>query len=76
MTDHEILRAMLQRAGIVFEDNVIEKDGPPYRADRRGDLQIIIRVDSSQPVYLGYSEFYSEMLFNPDGSLKAVGAWE
>lgn len=69
-TDREMLVAMFDRAGVVYQMNeerpdvitVSADEGPPYGRDE-GPNQ-------------GYAGFASSFHFSSEGALLAVGAWE
>jgi hypothetical protein len=69
-TDRDTLKAMLDRAGIVYK----EAPADP-RWDRVGPTKIIV-VEGEGPNNLGYSSFETSFFFNEDGALLAMGAWE
>jgi hypothetical protein len=66
MTDLENTKAMLDRAGVVYEEVSPGKDAAVELTARQGD----------GPANLGYVLFVSALGFNADGSLRWVGAWE
>jgi len=64
VTDLETLKTMLTRANIEFEEYEAYRD----KWDRDIDHSIIVER--------GYPYFYTVFSFNPDGSLKDMGAYE
>ncbi len=61
MTDREVLKAMFDRAGVVWSE---DEDGMTVSENDGGEANA------------GYSYFMAGFGFNEDGSLKYVGAWE
>lgn len=59
-TDRETLRAMLDRAGVIYTE-----DG----------LDLTVEAKAG-PANEGYMGFVAVFTFDGDGSLKSVGAWE
>lgn len=73
MTDKEILEEMLTRIGIRLEPpspSADPLDGWMIRALHQG------KPGEDQGPQVGYYNFFVEILFNEDGSLKSIGAWE
>lgn len=77
MTDLETITAMLGKAGIEYytsESDTTEyygeKPGPGRPRRKRKILTKNVVVEH------GYSGFSVQIVFNPDGSLREVGAWE
>ena len=72
----DALAEMLTRAGIPYG---VES---PLDDDRYGALNLPkgshswIVQSSKQPHEGGYFMFYTEIVFNPDGSLRAIWGWE
>lgn len=82
MTDVEVMRAMLTRAGVVFTEEVCERDDAIVISHRSklelelGGPLICVTQDYHKLRNVGYMGFQSTFYFRPDGSLQAVGAWE
>ena len=64
--DREVVRAMLTRAGVRFNE-AVAKDG---------DTLLTIDAQPGGEPRHGYTGFYAEFVFRPDGSLRTIGAWE
>ena len=70
MTDRETLLAMLDRAGIAYDDG----NGP---GDATG-ITITVPPRSYQagsPI-IGYTGFMTTVHFDADGALRQIGVWE
>ncbi len=65
MTDLELLKAMFDRAGVLYTH--------PYCGN--ADTLNVAENASSQ-ANKGYFGFVTDFIFNEDGSLKSVGAYE
>lgn len=64
MTDFEIIKEMFTKAGIVYTATL-------------GDHQFIIKTEEGTSINnMGYPGFATEIYFNTNGSLDAIGAWE
>lgn len=91
LTDLDVLRAMLNRAGVVFtEERRTHDPAHPYLPDVPGG--ITLEVEEGREVYAGdddgvaigpprprnygYSGFSAEFYFDEHGALFGVGAWE
>jgi hypothetical protein len=68
MTDLETLRAMLDRAGVVYTE---EEKSQTAGADRE-----LVVAEGDGPHNLGYGYFKSVFGFTAAGTLTWVGAWE
>ena len=66
MSDLDILHTMLTRAGVVF---TVDRDG------KQGST-LVTAVAKEGPRNLGYSGFFVEWWFDPQGVLQSVGVWE
>lgn len=86
MSDLDVFKAMLDRAGIPYThekvENVAETGHSP--ALPAGSQMVTVAANWSydndggaeQPLPGGYSGFFTEIIFGPDGALLAVWAWE
>lgn len=68
MSDLETLKEMLDRAEVIYT----EQDWP---LSDKLVKEIIINARTGSK-NLGYSDFYSEFVFNEAGKLDHVGVWE
>lgn len=69
MNDREILRAMFDRAGVVYDD----EDEGELTVERLGGRKARWTAETTN---LGYSGFFTVFTFNAEGALVSVGAWE
>lgn len=91
VTDLDVLRAMLTRAGVVFiEEPRTHDPAHPYLADvpagttleveegcdRYAGADDGVAVRPPRPRNYGYSGFSAEFYFDAQGALCGVGAWE
>ena len=90
MTDLDVLRAMLTRAGVIFtEERRTADPAHPYLADVPAGTTLEIEEGRSEggdddgaasaparPRNYGYSGFAAEFYFDEHGALFGVGAWE
>lgn len=81
MTDLESIRTMLDKAGLEYTQSVsAQTNENAYGLDMAGDILVTMggedRAGRWDVSTHGYSGFYAEFVFHPDGRLKAVGAWE
>jgi hypothetical protein len=91
VTDLDVLRAMLGRAGVIFtEERRTPDPAHPYLADvpagttleveEGRDLDAeddhAVAAGPPRPRNYGYSGFSAEFYFDEDGALVGVGAWE
>ena len=63
MTDRQHIETILNHAGIIYKTPTDDPDS-------------IIVEQGKGPANLGYTGFATVFEFNPDGSLKTIGAWE
>lgn len=73
MTDLELTREMFRRAGVVFTDWTCGESPDPGLQPGETVLNCEAKMG---PANEGYHGFVASLTFNPDGSLKSVGAWE
>lgn len=66
-SDLEVLKAMFNRAGIVFEE------GLPTGEE---DTTTLTTVADASPMNKGYIGFETVMTFTKEGALLDIGAWE
>jgi hypothetical protein len=81
MSDLDQLRAMLDRAGILYEegDDLWSDLVAPPREAQNLDASWTLRVSGSRygtERNLGFSAFFTDAYFTEDGSLIAWGTWE
>ena len=74
MTDYEKVKQLLDDLGVEYE---ARENDTRYTEDQTGyePCKTIICMEGMEKVS-GYGGFIIDWDFNPDGSLKCVGAWE
>ena len=91
VTDLDVLRAMLTRAGVIFtEERRTHDPKHPYLADVPAGTTLEVEegrdlsaeddngaiAEPPRPRNYGYSGFSAEFYFDASGALVGVGAWE
>lgn len=77
MTDYETLKALLQKAGIEFYEETAELRRSEFYTSRGAYVERVLHVPDCGTVQNGgYTGFYTEFMFDADGKLLGMGAWE
>lgn len=74
MTDLETIKAMFDRVGVGYDENTPEEYHDAAKAGGATSLGVGDFV--AQPHQGGYMGFWTEFVFDADGELLAVWAWE
>ena len=77
VTDLDTLKALLQKAGIVFHEGDAKVRQSEFYTKRGAYIATTILVPDCGTVQnCGYTGFYTEFFFDKDGKLLGMGAWE